>query len=231
VTLLQATRKEVKEMSITTVSLRGPVEQPSREDGRSTPPGTPTNRKVAGMRRRTELGYLLFLQYQAKLTPGQWAYLLGLQRRVNSEELDSSIQLFGKLTKSPRAVARAHEDLRKILARTPHLSPKSIRREQRRIGVGYRDKGTLRLPSEDHQAPPRTWWWEDIAQILHLSGAWMISEQLLAEEDLAKGDILDTSNQKVASLVVFTTKAGSKISCIKWRSPETTLISQKTESS
>jgi poly(3-hydroxyalkanoate) synthetase len=59
----------------------------------------------------------------------------------------------------------------------------------------------------------------------------MISEQLLAEEDLAKGDILDTSNQKIASLVVFTTKAGSKISCIKWRSPETTLISQKTESS
>jgi hypothetical protein len=218
-------------MSITTGSVRGPVEQSSREDGRSTPPGTPTNRKVAGMRRRTELGYLLYLQYQAKLTPGQWAYLLGLQRRVNSEELDSSIELFGKLTKSSRAVARAQKDLKKILARTPHLNPKSIRREQRRIGVGYRDKGTLRLPHEDHQVSPRTWWWEDIAQILHLSGTWMISEQLLAEEDLAKGDILNNDNQKVASCVVFTTTAGSKISFVKWRSPETTLISQKTESS
>jgi len=171
------------------------TEQRLREDrirsfsevGRSTPLGTPTLRMQAGLRRSVELGYLLYLQYQGLLTPGQWAYLLGLQRKVSSEELDSSIQLFGKLTKSPRSAARAHQDLSKVLSKTPHLSTKSIRREQRRIGVGYRDKGTLRLPHQDHDAPPRYWWWEDIAQILHLSDDWMISEQLLAVEDLAKG--------------------------------------------
>jgi hypothetical protein len=202
-----------------------------REFGRNAPRGTPTKRKLAGMRRRTELGYLFFLQYRGCLSPGQWAYLMGLQKRVSSEELDSSIQLFGRLIKSPRSSARARKEIEQLLARTPSLNPKSIRREQRRIGVGYRDKGALRLSHEDHQAPPRSWWWEDIAQILHLSGDWMISEQLLAEEDLAKGDILSVSNQKIGSFVSFETKGGSKVILTKWRFPEPNLISRDSEES
>jgi len=200
-----------------------------REVGRSTPLGTPTLRKQIGFRRGVELGFLLFLQYQGLLSPGQWAYLLGLQRKVNSEELDSSIGLFGRLIKSPRSAARAHKDLEQVLSHTPHLSPKSIRREQRRIGVGYRDKGTLRLPHQDHDAPQRTWWWEDITHILNLSGDWMISEQLLAEEDLVKGDIHQIDGKISANFVSFKTRKGSISTHIRWRVPETTLISPESK--
>jgi hypothetical protein len=157
------------------------------DESRSTPLGNPTKRMLVGNRRSVELGYLLFLQYQSRLSPGQWAYLLGLQRRVNLQELDSACGLFRRLLGSKRSQARAEKDLQKILSSTPSLSPKSIRREQRRIGVGYRDKGTLRLSHQDHQAPPRIWWYEDLAQILHLSPSWMISEDFLTEEDLARG--------------------------------------------
>jgi hypothetical protein len=192
------------------------------EVGRSTPLGTPTRRTSAGMRRRTELGFLLFLQYQAKLSPGQWAYLLGLQRKSTSEEIDSAIGLFRALLASQRSQARARKDLEKVLSSTPSLSPKSVRREQRRIGVGYRDKGTLRLPHQDHQVQPRSWWWEDIAPILHLSPIEVISRDLLAEEDLAIGDIL-YKGEKTGGVVSFLTKSKSVISICKWRFPSTTL--------
>jgi hypothetical protein len=174
-------------MSNTTEDLEVHQKGTSGNLGRNTPLGTPTQRMLTGMRRRTELGLLFVLQYQAKLSPGQWAYLLGLQRKVSSEELESAIRLFGRLLASQRSLARAHKDLEKILARTPHLNSKSIRREQRRIGVGYRDKGVLRRSHENHDVTPRSWWSEDIAQILHLSSDWMISKRLLTEEDLAKG--------------------------------------------
>jgi len=163
---------------------------PHENFGRSTPLGTPTQRKLAGIRRSVELGYLLFLQYQAKLSPGQWAYLLGLQRRVQLQELNSAISLFNRLLASERSSARAQKDLQILLARTPHLSPKLIRREQRRIGVGYRDKGTLRQPHEDHKVPPRIWWWEDICSILQLSSDWIESKDYLAEEDLAQSNLI-----------------------------------------
>jgi hypothetical protein len=59
----------------------------------------------------------------------------------------------------------------------------------------------------------------------------MISEQLLAEEDLAKGDILSVSNQKIGSFVSFETKGGSKVILTKWRFPEPNLISRDSEES
>jgi hypothetical protein len=205
-----------------------PTEEPENrsisEVGRSTPLGTPTLRKQTGMRRRTELGFLLFLQYQARLSPGQWAYLLGLQRRSNLQEIDSAIELFKRLAGSRRSAARAQQELNRLLARTPHLSPKSVRREQRRIGVGYRDKGTLRLPHQDHSVLPRTWWWEDIAQILHLRFKVDNPEELLAEEELAKGDIHQDSNI-VASWISFRTSKSSTIVVNRWRFPSQTLIS------
>jgi hypothetical protein len=171
-------------MSNTTDNLSEDQKVIQREVGRSAPLGTPTQRKLTGIRRSVELGFLLVLQYQAKLSPGQWAYLMVLQRRVKLEELESSIELFRRLLSSKRSLARSEKDIQKVLARTPSLSPKLILREQRRIGVGYRDKGTLRLPHQDHDAPPRLWWWEDIAPSLHLSLTEDSPQDFLTEEDL-----------------------------------------------
>jgi hypothetical protein len=109
-----------------------------------------------------------------------------VQRMVCEAELQHAIDLFRKLIVSQRSQARAEKELQKVLARTPSLSPKLILREQRRIGVGYRDKGSLRFSHEDHEVPPRVWWWEDIAQILHLKSEEISSRDFLAEEDMAQ---------------------------------------------
>lgn len=170
------------------------------EVGRSTPRGIPTQRKLLGQRLRTEFGFLLFLQYRGQLSPGQWAYLLAQQRKLKFEELQSAIRLFNNLLVSRRSAARAEGLLKEVLLRTPSLPPKSIRREQRRIGVGYRDKGTLRLPHEDHLAPPMTWWWQDIALLQHLSPEWVIPERHLDTEDLAQGNLLEPLGNIVRSL-------------------------------
>jgi hypothetical protein len=188
----------------------------TREDGRSAPLGTPTQRKLTGIRRRTELAYLLVLQYQAKLSPGQWAYLQNLQRRVSLEELESAVVLFGKLLASARSLARAQKELQRTQERTPLLNSKFIQREKRRIGVGYRDKGTLRLPHEDHSVTPRSWWWEDISLLFHLSSDWMFPEDLLAEEDLAQGNLLES----LGNIVRATGMSALLCTLDPWHDPE-----------
>jgi hypothetical protein len=170
-----------------TTSPEQPVEQSSETVGRTTPLDIPTQRKLAGYRLSTQFGFMLYLQYQAKLSEGQWAYLMMVQRRLKFEELQRSLILFRGLVSSSRVQARAAGDLQHTLDRMPSLAPKLIRREQRRIGVGYRDKGSLRQPHEDHQADPRLWWWEDICSILHLSPDWIVPEDLVTEEDLDRG--------------------------------------------
>jgi len=136
-------------------------------DSRTTPRGIPTQRKAGKEpRRSTRLGYLLFLQSKGRLSPGQQAFLMELQKRVKLEELERAAELLRRLLVSQRSAARAEKELQETLAWCPVLDSKSIRREQRRIGVGYRDKGSLRQPHEDHTAEPRSWWSEDIAPAL-----------------------------------------------------------------
>lgn len=167
-----------------TTSPEQPVEQSSETDGRTTPLDTPTQRKLAGYRLSTQFGFMLYLQYEARLSEGQWAYLMMVQRRLKFEELQRALTLFQGLVSSKRVQARAAGDLQHTLTRMPSLSPKLVRREQRRIGVGYRDKGSLRQPHEDHQADPRLWWWEDICSILHLTPDWIVPEDLVTEEEM-----------------------------------------------
>jgi len=137
-------------------------------DSRTTPPGTPTQLSLIKMfrKRSTRLGYLMFLQNQGRLSPGQLLFLLREQDSIRLEELESAIDLFGKLVASPRSAARASKDIEYVQSHCPSLDLKSRRREQRRIGVGYRDKGSLRLPHESRLVPPRMWWSSDIAPAL-----------------------------------------------------------------
>lgn len=137
-------------------------------DSRTTPPGTPTQLSLVKMfrKRSVRLGYLLFLQNQGRLSPGQHLFLLREQDSVKLEELERAIDLFGKLVASPRSAARAMKDIEYVLSHCPSLDLKSRRREQRRIGVGYRDKGSLRLPHESRKVLPRMWWSQDIAPAL-----------------------------------------------------------------
>jgi hypothetical protein len=141
---------------------------PHAKDSRTTPLDTPTQLSLVKMfrKRAVRLGYLMFLQNRGRLSPGQLLFLLREQDSIRLEELESAITLFGKLVASPRSAARAHRDIEYTLMNCPSLDLKSRRREQRRIGVGYRDKGSLRLPHEDHKVLPRMWWSTDIAPAL-----------------------------------------------------------------
>jgi hypothetical protein len=146
---------------------------PQASESRTAPLGIPTQLRLARMfrKRSTRLGYLFFLQNQGRLSPGQHLFLMREQDQVRLEELHSAILLFEKLVASQRATARAKKDIEYTLNRTPHLDSKSVQREQRRIGVGYRDKGSLRPKHEDRLVLPRMWWSEDIAPAL-----WTIPE-------------------------------------------------------
>jgi len=66
---------------------------------------------------------------------------------------------------SRRSAARAETELEYVRSRCPTLASKSVQREQRRIGVGYRDKGSL-SPEHGQRLQPRAWWSEDIAPAL-----------------------------------------------------------------
>lgn len=119
-----------------------------------------------GTKRSTRLGFLLVLQFLGELSEGQHRFLLREQSQVKLEELHRAIDLFGRLLASPRSLARSRAALDEALSGCPHLDAKSVLREQRRIGVGYRDKGSLRPPHQRRLVSGRSWWSEDIAPAL-----------------------------------------------------------------
>jgi len=119
------------------------------------------------LREAKYLGFLLFLQAQGELSEGQCRFVLRLQAKLNLDQIQCALRLVTKLAKSPRSLARARKELERVRVTCPSLPDKSIRREQRRVGVGYRDKGACR-PSHRPvtERPDLVWWSEDIAPAL-----------------------------------------------------------------
>lgn len=118
------------------------------------------------LKRSTFLGYLLYLQKNNRLVEDQQRYLLKLQSTVNEEELVASIELLRGLMQSPRSAARAEKDLQAVIQRCPRIPAKSPLPEQRRIGVGYRDKGSLRPLTRPSEEPGLMWWSDDLLPTL-----------------------------------------------------------------
>ena len=136
-------------------------------------------------KRSTFLGYLLYLQRQKRLGEGQERYLLQLQSKVNLDELQAAVRLMMALAQSPRSAARAEQDLRAIQSRTPNLPAKSILPEQRRIGVGYRDKGSLRPKHKPRPEAGVAWWSEDLPLLEKNTPEeprWITAEELYGPE-------------------------------------------------
>lgn len=139
-------------------------------------------RKISRLRTSTYLGMLLLLTEQGKLSEDQRRYVRKLQASVKFSELEKAISLVSKLRESPRSLARARVELERLQRDCPRIDAKSNLPEPRRIGVGYRDKGSLRLPHEDHDVPSRSWWSQDIEFLLldpPEEPQWIASEQLI----------------------------------------------------
>lgn len=136
------------------------------------------------LKKSTFLGYLLFLQKSSRLCEDQERYLLKLQSTVQEQELLSAIELLRALGASPRSAARSEQDLKAVLQRCPRLQAKSVHPERRRIGVGYRDKGSLRPRHRPVQEPGLMWWSEDLRPALLEENIpeeprWITAEELL----------------------------------------------------
>lgn len=146
---------------------------------------TRSDSKIKRLKTSTFLGYLLFLQRNKSLSEDQERFLLKLQAKVKFEELQSAILLLQKLLASPRAAARSKEDLELALRKCGRLPAKSSRPEVRRIGVGYRDKGSLRPKHKPPAVPGLMWWSEDIdPALLHKpeEPCWITAEELFGPE-------------------------------------------------
>lgn len=133
----------------------------------------------------TFLGMLLFLQRNNRLSEDQERFVLKLQGKVKFEELQSAIELLRRLTESPRAAARASQDLEACLRKCGRLPAKSRPAENRRIGVGYRDKGSLRPKHKPHAEAGLQWWSEDLQPaLLHPpeEPRWITAEELFGKD-------------------------------------------------
>jgi hypothetical protein len=169
-----------------------PTSDPPRgteSDSRSAEPPHAVPRDSQKRERRQAravfLGYLFYLQRQRRLSEDQERYLLELQRKVRMEELQRSIKLLEGLLSSPRSAARAEQDLRSVQLRCPRLQAKSVLPERRRIGVGYRDKGSLRAQHQPAPIAGRMWWSEDLPLLESNrpeEPRWITAEELYSPE-------------------------------------------------
>lgn len=132
------------------------------------------------------LAFLWILQEESRLSPGQLRFLRSLQGRLRVQELERAIELHKKLKSSPRALARSKLIRANVLRCTPSWDESTFRaREARRIGVGYRDKGSLRQSHRPRPLGSRAWWSEDIAPALLLrpeEPRWISTEELFGLE-------------------------------------------------
>lgn len=143
--------------------------------------------KSGRLKKSTFLGMLLYLQKSGQLSEDQERYLLRLQGTVQEQELLAAIELLRHLVASPRSAARAKQDLEAARQRCPRLQAKSVLPERRRIGVGYRDKGSLRPSARPSEVPGRMWWSDDLhpallPKFIPEEPRWITAEELFGTE-------------------------------------------------
>lgn len=92
-----------------------------------------------GLKKGTRLGLFLYLQAHNSLDDRQCEYIAHFQAKLNLSEIQSALKFMHVLTTNPRIRARIWADSFSV----PFYRPRPNRRDQRRIGVGYKDKGSL----------------------------------------------------------------------------------------
>lgn len=125
----------------------------SRKDGRTTQRDTPTS-SVNGTRlkKSTKLALYLYIQAHYKLDQRQLEFIAHFQAKLNLDEIQSALKFVHLLTTNARTRARMQvgEHLSQLhnVKFVPFSQPRPKSAQQRRIGVGYRDKGSLPKPSK-----------------------------------------------------------------------------------
>lgn len=114
---------------------------------RTTRPGIPKRNGISlrKLRRSTRLSVYLYICAHYKLTDQQREFVAHFQSKLNLAEIQSALKFVHTLTTDPRTRARMQipESQDRVETLVPTLDPRPHSSEPRRIGVGYRDKGSL----------------------------------------------------------------------------------------
>lgn len=169
-----------------------PPEQPShRKDGRNPPPDSPPEEGfqdlVNGLRESTKYGvYLFFLNnsFDWPLAQGQVLWIVHCARKLSDAELLRAAKFSLELTNSEQARRRLDSKIRHLYYRVRSLDPKTVP-EKRTIGIGYRDKGSLRpLHEKGRSEGELSFWDEEIKYILPLvhkiEGKWITADEVIS---------------------------------------------------
>lgn len=101
-----------------------------------------SSNKRARLSRANRLGLYLYTLAHFQTEDAQRQYVAYFQGRLNLEEVQKAMKFMHQLTTSPKIRARIQGQGFKF--EIPFWRARPVHREQRRIGVGYRDKGSLR---------------------------------------------------------------------------------------
>lgn len=118
-----------------------PDSVPDNLSRQNSPALYPQRVQLSRASRSIRLGALLYFAAHNTLESGQREWIARFQSRLNLDEIQKAISFMHLLTTNPRARARFEGQFQ---IRVPFSGPRPKRPEQRRIGVGYRDKGSLR---------------------------------------------------------------------------------------
>lgn len=173
-----------------------PASLPDRQDGRNPPPDIlPRDGFTAltGMRESTRYGILLYFMRNSTewpLSDGQILWIVYRARKLSLAELLRAGQFSGELNDNKETFRRTLKQIKETYFRVPSLNPKLIP-EKRTIGIGYRDKGSLRPLHQQRRIGEEVFWDEDIAYLLPLNhkieGRWITAEEV---ESLIGVDLL-----------------------------------------
>lgn len=135
-----------------TVSSNHPGKETTAEPPVAIPPGSG---KSHSLRKSTRLGVWLYIQLHYKLKDPQIEYIARFQAKLNLAEIQRALEFAHVLTTDPRTRSRMKVDSIPV----PYYRERPFRREPiRRIGVGYRDKGSLRRYSKPEWDKDNTMW-------------------------------------------------------------------------
>jgi len=159
----------------------------SRQDGR-TPrvvnPPLHSSQENVRLKKSTYYGILLYIldKHRQGLSENQILWIIYYSRKLEETQFSKSIKIYNSLIQSPDFFLRMSYHVERIRKNVPRLEPK-ILPEQRRIGTGYHDKGSLRPLHERRNFGEYVVWDEDITYLLpfdyQVRGTWLTAEEVV----------------------------------------------------
>jgi len=157
------------------------------QDGRNPPLASRSKdgfTALKGMRESTRYGILLYFLLNSvewPLSEGQVLWIVHRSKKLSLSELQRSSTFLEELFHNEKTFSRMRREILDTYYRVPSLNPKRIP-EKRTIGIGYRDKGSLRPLHEQRSIGEEVFWNQDLAYLLPYDkteeGAWVTAEEV-----------------------------------------------------